>query len=97
MRTAVTGSDPSPRTMPHQLPPLEHPDRFEVRYVSANGGIRWHHHWVHVSHVCVGASVGLEAIDDGVWNVDCGPLTRGRLLARHMRSEAAYGKLTRHR
>jgi hypothetical protein len=27
--------------MPDRLPPLEYPDRFEVRYVSANGGIRW--------------------------------------------------------
>lgn len=32
---------PSPRPMPDRLPPLEYPDRFEVRYVSANGGIRW--------------------------------------------------------
>src|SRR5262249_7533012 len=32
---------PSPRPMPARLPPLEYPDRFEVRYVSANGGIRW--------------------------------------------------------
>ena len=31
----------SPRPMPDRLPPLEYPDRFEVRYVSANGGIRW--------------------------------------------------------
>ena len=29
---------PSPRPMPDRLPPLEYPDRFEVRYVSANGG-----------------------------------------------------------
>jgi len=68
-----------------------------VRYVSANGGIRWHHQWVNVSHVCVGAYVGLEEIDDGVWNVDFGPLTLGRLLERHMRIEDAYGKLKRHR
>ncbi len=32
---------PSPRPMVDRLPPLEYPDRFEVRYVSANGGIRW--------------------------------------------------------
>src|SRR3989442_506388 len=31
----------SPRAMPTKIPPLEYPDRFEVRYVSANGGIRW--------------------------------------------------------
>ena len=32
---------PSTRPMPNRLPPFEYPDRFEVRYVSANGGIRW--------------------------------------------------------
>jgi putative transposase len=96
-RTPATCDHPSPRTMPHQLPPLEYPDRVEVRDVSANGGIRWHHQWVNVSQVCVGAYVGLEDIDDGVWNVYCGPLTLGRRLERHLRIEDAYGRLTRHR
>jgi putative transposase len=87
----------SPRPMPSQRPPLEYPDRFEVRYVSANGGIRWDRRWVNVSSTCAGEYVGLEEIDDGVWNVDFGPLTRGRLLERHLRIEDTYGRLTRHR
>ena len=95
MRTPAACYEPSPRKMPNKPPPLEYPDRFEVRYVSANGGIRWNHQWVNVSHVCVGAYVGLEDIDDGVWNVDFGPLTRGRLLERHRRIEDAYGRLKR--
>jgi transposase InsO family protein len=86
---------PSPRSMPDRLPPLEYPDRFEVRYVSANGGIRWNHRWVNVSTVCVGEYVGLEEIDDGIWNVYFGPLRLGRLLERHMRIEDAYGRLKR--
>jgi putative transposase len=96
-RPPATCDAPSPRTMPHTLPPLEDPDRVEVRDVSANGGIRWHHQWVNVSHVCVGAYVGLEDIDDGVWNVYCGPLTLGQRLERHLRIEDASGRLTRHR
>src|SRR5687768_3854628 len=55
----------SPRPMPDRLPPVEYPDRFEVRYVSANGYIRWSSRWVNASTVCVGASVELEEIDDG--------------------------------
>jgi transposase InsO family protein len=97
MQTPASRYEVSPREMPTKLPPLEYPDRFEVRYVSANGGIRWHHQWVNVSHVCVGAYVGLEEIDDGVWNVYFGPLKLGRLLERHMRSEDASGRLIRHR
>jgi putative transposase len=95
MRTPAACYEPSPRKMPNKPPPLEYPDRFEVRYVSANGGIRWNHQWVNVSHVCVGEYVGLEEIDDGVWNVYFGPLKLGRLLERHMRIEDAYGRLKR--
>lgn len=86
----------STREMPNKLPPLEYPDRFEVRYVSANGGIRWNAQWVNVSITCAGEYVGLEEIDDGVWNVYFGPVKLGRLLEKHMRIEDALGKLKRH-
>jgi putative transposase len=96
-QTPASRDDPSPRPMPNRLPPLEYPDRFEVRDVSANGGIRWNHPWVNVSHTCIGEYIGLEAIDEGIWHVYFGPLTRGRLLERYMRIEDAYGRLKRHR
>lgn len=95
--TPVSVYEPSPRPMPQKLPPLEYPDRFEVRYVSANGGIRWNHHWVNVSIVCAGEYVGLEEIDDGIWNLFFGPLKLGRLHERHMRIEDEYGRLNRHK
>lgn len=88
---------PSPRAMPDKLPPLEYPDRFEIRYVSTNGGIRWNSSWVNVSIVCAGEYVGLEEIDDGIWNVYFGPLKLGRLHERHMRIEDEYGRLKRHK
>src|SRR6266705_1770689 len=93
--TPATCYSASPRPMPDRLPPLEYPDRFEVRYVSANGGMRWNSRWVNVSTVCVGEYVGLEEIDDGIWNVYFGPLRLGRLSERHMRIEDEYGKLYR--
>jgi len=83
--------------MPAKLPALEYPDRFEVRYVSANGGIRWNSGWVNVSTTCIGEYVGLEEIDDGIWNVYFGALRLGRLLERKMKVEDAYGRLYRHR
>jgi putative transposase len=97
MQTPASCYEVSPREMPTKLPPLEYPDRFEVRYVSANGGIRWNHQWVNVSHTCAGQYVGLEEIDDGIWNVYFGPLKLGRFLERHMRIEDAYGRLKRRR
>lgn len=78
--------------MPNKLPALQYPDRFETRYVSANGGIRWRNGWLNVSIVCAGEYVGLEEIDDGVWDVYFGPLKLGRLLERHMRIEDVYGQ-----
>jgi putative transposase len=96
MHTPAACDEPAPWQMPHKLPPLADPDRFEVRYVSAHGGIRWHHHWVNVSHTGVGEDVGLEEIDEGVWHVSFGPLKLGRLLERHRRIEDVYGRLTRH-
>jgi transposase InsO family protein len=96
MKTPASIYTPSPRAMPDRLPPLHYPDHYEVRYVSANGGIRWANQWVNVSTTCVGEHVGLEEIDDGIWNVYFGPLKLGRLLERQMRIEDAYGRLKRH-
>jgi transposase InsO family protein len=89
--------DRSPRKMPAKIKPFVYPDRFEVRYVSGNGGIRWkNRHWVNVSTVCIGEYVGLEEIDNGIWSVYFGPLKLGRLDERHMRIEDQYGQLKRH-
>ena len=88
---------PSPRPMPDRVPPLEYPDRFETRYVSANGGIRWNSRWVNVSTVCAGEYVGLEEIADGIWSVYFGPLRLGRFHERLMRIEDEYGSLYRQR
>jgi putative transposase len=96
MQTPASVYEPSSRPMPAKLPPLEYPDRYEVRLVSANGGIRWSSGWVNVSITCAGEYVGLEEIDDGVWNVYFGRLKLGRLLEKHMRIEDAYGRLIRH-
>lgn len=96
MQTPASLYESSSREMPNKIPPLEYPDRFEVRYVSANGGIRWNKDWVNVSIACVGEYVGLEEIDDGIWNVYFGALKLGRLLERHMRIEDAFGRLKRH-
>jgi putative transposase len=96
MDTPDSWYERSAREMPSRTPRLEYPDRFETRYVSANGGIRWNSQWVNVSTVCAGEYVGLEEIDNGVWNVFFGPLKLGRLLERHMLIEDAYGRLKRH-
>jgi putative transposase len=96
-RTPAAGDAPSFRAMPTNLPPLAYPDRVAGRDVSPNGGMWWHRPWVNVSTTCAGEDVGLEDIADGVWNIDFGPLTLGRQLARPRRIEAWSGSLKRHR
>lgn len=85
----------SPRPMPTRLLPMEYPDRFEVRYVSANGGMRWNRRWVAVSSALAGEYVGLEEVEDGQWDVYFGIKRLGRLHERHMRIEDELGRLRR--
>lgn len=85
----------SSRPMPGKLLQPEYPDRYEVRYVSANGGIRWKNRWVNVSSVLVGEHIGLEEIDDGQWDVYFANYRLGRLHERFMRIEDCLGKLKR--
>lgn len=59
-------------------------------------GIRWNRGWINVSTACIGEYVGLEEIDNGIWNVYFGPLKLGRLIERHMTIEDAFGRLSRH-
>jgi len=85
----------SPRPYPSTLPPLEYPGHFEVRLVSANGGVRWQKSWVNVSHVIAGEYVGFEEIDDGEWDLYFGPMKLGRFHERLRRVEDARGRLAR--
>jgi len=88
---------PSNRQYPEKLEPLEYPGHYEVRLVSRNGGLRWNGVRVPVSHVLEGEYVGLEEIDDGVWEVYFGPLRLGRLNERDMRIEDVLGRKRRRR
>lgn len=82
------------REMPKKLPELEYPDRFEVRYVSANGGIRWAGKWLNISQALVDEYVGLEEIDDGQWDVYFGPLRLGRLHENLMTIEPTFDSIS---
>ena len=96
MDTPANRYQASTRKMPNELPTIEYPDRFEVRYVSANGGIRWKNQWVNVTSTIIGEHVGLEEVDDGLRDVYYGFPKLGRLHERHMRIEDHRGRLKRH-
>lgn len=80
---------PSPRTLPHRLLPLEYPGHYETRRVGASGAISWRAREVSVSTVLTGEQVGLEPIDDGIWDLRFGPVRLGRFDERRHRVEPA--------
>jgi hypothetical protein len=63
-----------------------------VYYVSRNGGIRFQKRWVSLSHVLIEESVGLEEIDDGVWNVYFGSFLLGRFDERDRHIHGAHNR-----
>ena len=81
--------------LPRTLAPLEYPGHFEVRLVSRNSGIRWKKHWVCVTHTLAGEYVGLEEVDDGLWDVYFGPAKLGRMNERILRIEDHKGRTVR--
>ena len=68
----------SPRRYRSVRTPIVYPGHYDRRLVSRNGGIRWHKTWVNVSHLLAALEIGLEEIDDGLWNVYFGPVWLGR-------------------
>ena len=53
---------------PHIAPP-EYPGHVEVRLVSNAGGFRLHSGQHFLSQALNGEYIGLEEVDDGLWNV----------------------------
>lgn len=59
----------SDRPYPSRILPVEYPDTFEVRQVSAGGQIRWYRGYVFVGRALSGEPIGLEPIEEGKWRV----------------------------
>ena len=93
--TPASVYQPSPRPFPDRLPPIDYPAHFEVRRVSENSGIRWKRHWVCVTHTLAREYVGLEEVDDGLWDVYFGPVKLGRMDERLGRIEDHHGRTVR--
>jgi putative transposase len=79
----------SPRALPCQLAPVAYPGHYEIRRVSAPGVISWHSRVLTVSSVLIHEDVGLEPIDDGLWELHFGPVRLGRFDERRHRIEPA--------
>jgi hypothetical protein len=57
--------------------------------------MRWKTHWVCVTHTLAGECVGLEEVDDGLWDAYVGPVTPGRMDERRLQIEDHKGRRAR--
>jgi len=73
------------RPFPSTPPPIDYDTTFRVRSVSSNGYIKWEGHPFFISHALAGRRLGLEPIDEQLWNVHFGPFLIGRLDERERR------------
>jgi transposase InsO family protein len=60
---------PSRRPYPPTIPPPHYPPHLEVRRVSNAGAFRLHSGQHFLSQALNGEHIGLEEIDDGIWNI----------------------------
>lgn len=60
---------PSNRLLPSSIPTPQYDGHYQVRRVTANGVIKFKREWRFLSETLEGESVGLEEIDDGLWNI----------------------------
>jgi transposase InsO family protein len=60
---------PSPRPYPERIAPPEYPNHLEVRRVSTGGTFRLHAGQHFLSQALNGEDIGLEQVDDGLWNI----------------------------
>ena len=73
---------PSQRPFPARLRPPEYPSHFELRRVSNAGHFRLGAQQIFISHALRGDYLGLDEIDDGLWNIVYYETLLGRLDAR---------------
>src|SRR5450755_5001636 len=73
---------PSLRAYPDRIEPPAYPGHFELRRVSNAGHFKMGAQHYFISHALKGDNVGLEAIDDGLWNILYYNTLLGRLSER---------------
>ena len=79
MKTPAQCYYPSERPFPTQLKQPEYPSYFEVKKVSNNGVIYWQRGMVYIAHLLKDEYIGLDEIDNGIFEVYFGHYRLGRI------------------
>lgn len=81
-QTPQTHYKSSRREYPNKLPKVDYPDYYEKRRVRKTGVVYWGGGQVYVSHLLANETVGMEEIDDGLWDIYFGPIRLGGFNVR---------------
>jgi hypothetical protein len=73
----------SPRVLPRRVPPVEYPAHFDKRRVYDHGDITWQGRRLFVSEALAGEYLGLDEVDDGLWDLWLSTRRLARLDQRH--------------
>lgn len=82
---------PSPRRYPDRIRPPEYPGHFEVRRVSEAGTFRINSSQLFLSQPLINEYIGLQEVDDGVWDIVYYNTLLGRVDERTKRITGAHG------
>lgn len=76
---------PSPRPYPTTIAPIEYPASFEVRRVDSNGSFRWRNRYCQISKAFTGRPIGMQLVDEELWDVYFRAFLIGRFDERQRR------------
>jgi transposase InsO family protein len=79
----VTCYEPSRRSLPARVPPVDYPGHMEVRFVSSNGCLSWKSAPLFVATALAGEYVAFEEVDDGIWTLWFATIPLARYDERH--------------
>ncbi len=81
-RTPASLYRPSPRVYPEHLPEMNYSSYIHPHRVCHNGLIYWRTCRIYIGYLLAGECVGVEPVDDGLWNVHFGPVRLGQFDER---------------
>ena len=79
----------STREYPKHLPQPHYPEYFEVGKVSVSGVMYWRNKMVYISHLLKDENIGLEEVDNGIWDVYFVPVKIGHFDERQFNNDKA--------
>lgn len=81
-QTPASQYTPSLREYPDKLLEMAYPDYYDVKKVSQSGVVYWRNRMVYVSHLLEDEHIGMDEVDDGIWDIYFGPIKLGRFDER---------------